>query len=97
IVSYRCKTHKVSNTAFRGFGGPQGMVVIEYIIDEIARTLGKDPLEVRRANLYDAKGKLDKRCTTHYYMTVEDNIAGDIMARLEKTSDYAKRRRDIEA
>ena len=50
IVSHRCKTHTVSNTAFRGFGGPQGMMVIEEIIDEIARALGCDPLDVRRAN-----------------------------------------------
>ena len=52
IISHRCKTHTVSNTAFRGFGGPQGMMVIEQIIDDIARTLGLDPLDVRRANFY---------------------------------------------
>ena len=52
IVSHRCKTNTVSNTAFRGFGGPQGMFAIEYVIDDIARTLGKDPLEVRRINFY---------------------------------------------
>ena len=52
IVSHRCKTHQPSNTAFRGFGGPQGMLVIEGVIDDIARTLGMDPLEVRRANFY---------------------------------------------
>src|SRR4029450_13899987 len=52
IVSLRCKTHTVSNTAFRGFGGPQAMVVIEQIIDDIARALRLDPLEVRRANFY---------------------------------------------
>ena len=47
IVSHRCKTHTVSNTAFRGFGGPQGMMAIEYVLDEIARALGLDPLDVR--------------------------------------------------
>lgn len=91
IDSYRCKTHKVSNTAFRGFGGPQGMLAIEYIVDEIARRLGKEPMDVRRANLYDEKGKLGDRCTTHYYMTVEDNIISDIFRQLEKTGEYARR------
>ncbi len=52
IASYRCKTHLQSNTAFRGFGGPQGMIVIETILGDIARTLGLDPLAVRRRNLY---------------------------------------------
>ena len=52
IVSHRCKTNTVSNTAFRGFGGPQGMYAIEYVIDNIARTLGIDPLAVRRRNFY---------------------------------------------
>ncbi len=55
IVSHRCKTHTVSNTAFRGFGGPQGMVVIEQIVDSIARSLGLDPLAVRRRNFYGAE------------------------------------------
>jgi xanthine dehydrogenase large subunit len=50
IVSHRCKTNTVSSTAFRGFGGPQGMFAIEYVIDDIARKLGKDPLDVRRVN-----------------------------------------------
>src|ERR1700684_4494730 len=52
IVSHRCKTHTVSNNAFRGFGGPQGMLVIEQIIDDIARTLGLDALAVRQRNFY---------------------------------------------
>jgi xanthine dehydrogenase large subunit len=97
ITSYRCFTHKVSNTAFRGFGGPQGMLAMEYALDDIARILGKDPLEVRRRNLYDAKGKLGSRCTTPYGMTVEDSIAGVVLDRLEKTGEYQKRRREIEA
>lgn len=95
ITSYRCKTNKVSNTAFRGFGGPQGMLVIEYIIDDIARKLGKDPLEVRKVNLYDPKGLENKRCRTHYDMKVKDNIAGDIIAQLEKTGNYSRRVRNI--
>ncbi|MEZ0223728.1 MAG: xanthine dehydrogenase molybdopterin binding subunit [Alphaproteobacteria bacterium] len=95
VTSYRCFTHKVSNTAFRGFGGPQGMIAMEYVIDDIARKLGKDPQAIRKINLYDAKGKLKDRCTTHYGMTVEDNIIGDIFSTLEKTGDYAKRVQDV--
>jgi xanthine dehydrogenase large subunit len=97
ITSYRCKTHKVSNTAFRGFGGPQGLLVIEYIMDEIARELGREPLDVRKANLYDPKGKLGKRCTTHYHMTVEDSITHELFAQLEKTGDYEKRVQEVKA
>jgi xanthine dehydrogenase large subunit len=93
IVSHRCKTHTVSNTAFRGFGGPQGMMVIEYAIDEIARALGLDPLTVRKRNLY---GKRDRNITP-YTMKVEDNILPEIVSELEKTSDYARRRKDIAA
>ena len=70
IVSHRCKTHTVSNTAFRGFGGPQGMMVIEQIMDDIARTLRLDPLAVRRANFYG----VDSRNVTHYGQIVEDNV-----------------------
>ena len=57
ITSHRCKTHTVSNTAFRGFGGPQGMMGIEKVIDAIARELGLDPLEVRRRNLYGGRAR----------------------------------------
>jgi xanthine dehydrogenase large subunit len=95
ITSYRCFTNKVSNTAFRGFGGPQGMLFIEYIVDEIARKLGKDPLDVRKANLYDPQGKIKKRCLTPYYMKVEDSVTDKIFTRLEKTGSYAKRVKEI--
>lgn len=96
VTSYRCLTHKVSNTAFRGFGGPQGMLVIEYIIDEIARTLGKDPLEIRKINLYDPIGRMQERSVTHYGMKVEDNILHDLLPALEKSGDYQKRRLEIQ-
>ncbi len=91
VTSYRCKTHTVSNTAFRGFGGPQGMMGIENVMDEIARALGKDPLDVRRANLYGGKG----RNVTPYHMTVEDNAAPALMAALEESADYRRRRAEI--
>jgi xanthine dehydrogenase large subunit len=91
IVSHRCKTHTVSNTAFRGFGGPQGVVVIEQIIDSIARTLNLDPLIVRRRNFYGAEG----RNVTHYGQKVEDNIIDSIFDQLVESSAYVKRRRQI--
>ncbi len=92
IVSHRCKTHTVSNTAFRGFGGPQGMLAIETVVDEIARHLGIDPLDVRRANFYG----VGERDETPYRMKVEDNLLEEIVPRLEQSSDYRRRRRDIE-
>jgi xanthine dehydrogenase large subunit len=93
IVSHRCKTHTVSNTAFRGFGGPQGMVVIENIVDEIAATLGLDPLDVRRANYYG----ITDRNITHYQQPVEDNILDAITDQLEASSNYRARRKAIDA
>ncbi|VAW11336.1 Xanthine dehydrogenase, molybdenum binding subunit [hydrothermal vent metagenome] len=93
IRSYRCKTNTQSNTAFRGFGGPQGMVGIERVMDEIAFALGRDPLAVRRANFYGDAG----RNVTQYGMTVEDNILPDLVAELERSSDYGARREAIRA
>ncbi|HXY76539.1 MAG TPA: xanthine dehydrogenase molybdopterin binding subunit [Steroidobacteraceae bacterium] len=91
ITSHRCKTHTVSNTAFRGFGGPQGMMVIERIIDDVARTRRREPLDVRRRNFYGVKD----RNVTHYGQTIEDNIIHDIVERLEKESGYRERRRAV--
>jgi xanthine dehydrogenase large subunit len=91
IESHRCKTNTVSNTAFRGFGGPQGMVAIEYAIDDIARTLGLDPLDVRRRNFYG----IGERNVTQYGQTVEDNILDMIADRLEADADYRARRAEI--
>ncbi len=93
LESHRCKTHTVSNTAFRGFGGPQGMFGIEHVVDEIARELGKDPLDVRRANLY-ADGERD---TTPYGQQVEDNVLEPLLAALETSADYRARRTAIAA
>ncbi len=103
IVSHRCKTHTVSNTAFRGFGGPQGMLAIECAIDDVARTLGIDPVDVRRANFYGA-GRRDEtpprdvtpgRDITPYGQKVEGNILPELFDRLEADSDYRLRRRQI--
>jgi len=93
INGHRCKTNLASNTAYRGFGGPQGMVAIEEIMDAVARELGKDPLEVRKRNYY---GKTERN-VTHYYQTVEHNMLEEMTAELEASSDYAKRREDIRA
>ena len=93
ITSYRCKTNTVSNTAFRGFGGPQGMVCIERVIDEIASFLKLDALAVRRVNYYGGEG----RNITPYEMTVEDCVIDDITDELVASSDYEKRWHDIRA
>jgi len=100
IASYRCKLNTQSHTAFRGFGGPQGMVVIEAIMGDIAGRLGLDPLAVRQRNLYDehptANGQA-RRDTTHYGMRVEDNILAPLLSKLEQTSQYQQRRAAISA
>ncbi|WP_029523814.1 xanthine dehydrogenase molybdopterin binding subunit [Polaromonas glacialis] len=93
IASYRCKTHTQSHTAFRGFGGPQGMIVIETIMGDIARQLGLDPLDVRRRNLYGT----GERDVTHYQMKVEDNILEPLLLKLEQTSSYRLRKQSISA
>ena len=93
INGHRCKTNTASNTAYRGFGGPQGMVAIEEIMDAVARSLGKDPLEVRKTNYY---GKTERN-VTHYHQTVEHNVINEMTAELEASSDYAKRREEIRA
>ncbi|MFZ5608117.1 MAG: xanthine dehydrogenase molybdopterin binding subunit [Pseudomonadota bacterium] len=93
IRSYRYRTNTVSNTAFRGFGGPQGMMAIERVMDHIAGALGRDPWEVRRANLYGGLG----RDITPYHMRVEDNLAPQLMAALAQKADYPARRAAIAA
>jgi len=97
ITSFRCKTNTQSHTAFRGFGGPQGMIVTESILGDIARHLGLDPLAVRLANLYsdEATAAGGLRDTTHYGMRVEDNILAPLITTLAASSDYAQRRKDI--
>ncbi|MDP3602308.1 MAG: xanthine dehydrogenase molybdopterin binding subunit [Bosea sp. (in: a-proteobacteria)] len=89
-------THTVSNTAFRGFGGPQGMVGAERFIEEVAFATGLDPLEVRRRNLYGGTpGAGPGRDLTPYHQTVTDNIAGEVIARLERSCDYRARQAAI--
>jgi xanthine dehydrogenase large subunit len=93
VASRRLKTNTVSNTAFRGFGGPQGMIAIERVMDAIARERGRDPLDVRKANLLRPGFE-----QTPYGQTVEDyETQAAIIDELEATSDYRARRARIAA
>lgn len=92
INSYRCKTNTVSNTAFRGFGGPQGMFCIENIIENIAQKLNREASEIRKINFYKDKIKN----TTHYGMKITDNVIEDIFNKLIKKSNYKKRKIEID-
>ena len=94
IVALCAKTNTQSNTAFRGFGGPQGAIAIEYILDSIARLTGQDALDVRKANFYgrnDAEG----RNVTQYGQKVVDNVIHELVAQLEHSSQYRQRRSAI--
>jgi xanthine dehydrogenase large subunit len=85
------RTNTVSNTAFRGFGGPQGVLGAERFIEEIAFATGLDPLEVRKRNLYGGGG----RDITPYHQQVEGNVVPEIIAALEVSCDYQGRRQEI--
>jgi len=91
VENYLCKTNTSSSTAFRGFGGNQGMMVIENIIDNIARSLKKDPSEIRRRNFYQK----EKKNITHYGMKIEDNILHEIFDSLIRSSNYKSRQLNI--
>jgi len=98
IASYRCKTNTQSHTAFRGFGGPQGVILIETLMGDIARHLKLDPLDVRLRNLYSDEaiaGSSEKRDTTHYGMRVEDNILQPLLSKLELSAQYRRGREAV--
>ncbi len=99
IISHRCKTNMQSATAFRGFGGPQGMFGIETVIEQIARKIGKDPLEVRKINLYQepAASGNPATLTTQYGQDIEDWIGDKVMAQVEAESDYSRRRISVDS
>ncbi|MDP2371833.1 xanthine dehydrogenase molybdopterin binding subunit [Rhodoferax sp.] len=103
ITSYRCRLNTQSHTAFRGFGGPQGVILIEAILGDIACHLGLDALDVRLRNLYSDEVLAGpahpprRRDTTHYAMRVEDNILLPLLSELERTSQYRRRKQDIAA
>ena len=89
VIGHRCRTNTVSNTAFRGFGGPQGMIFAECMLDDIARKVGKDPLDVRKLNYYQ-EGE-----STHYGQPIEHFILPELIETLEKDCDYRARREAI--
>jgi xanthine dehydrogenase large subunit len=91
VENFLCKTNTASNTAFRGFGGNQGMMAIENIIDHIANFLKKDSAEIRRRNFYQKK----KKNITHYNMKIEDNVIQEIFDKLVKSSNYKSRQLTI--
>lgn len=94
IAGHRPRTNTVSNTAFRGFGGPKGMLCTEAMLDDIARYLKKDPLDIRKINLYqglDTQGRNE----TPYGQKVEQDVLPELIQHLEKTSQYRERRKAI--
>ncbi|MFC5474985.1 xanthine dehydrogenase molybdopterin binding subunit [Paraherbaspirillum soli] len=90
------KTNTQSNTAFRGFGGPQGAIAIEYIVDEIARNLGRDALDIRKLNFYGRNDE-EGRNVTQYGQKIVDNVIHELVDELEASSDYRQRRAAVEA
>ncbi len=106
VQGFSARTNTQSNTAFRGFGGPQGAFAIEYALDSIARRLGVDALDVRRRNFYGLSTRLSTNNTTlvtgngvvtPYGQTVEDNLIHDLVAELEASSRYRERRAEVQA
>ncbi len=93
VHGYSARTHSQSNTAFRGFGGPQGAIAVEYLLDSVARRLGLDPLEVRRANFYGT----DTHNVTPYGQVVDDNLLHELVDELVASSDYRARRAAVAA
>ena len=91
VENYLCKTNTSSSTAFRGFGGNQGMMIIENIVDNVAGYLKKDPAEIRKINFYQK----NKKNITHYGMKIEDNVINEIFIKLIKSSNYKNRRLNI--
>ncbi|MFT4924517.1 MAG: xanthine dehydrogenase large subunit [Phenylobacterium sp.] len=91
VTGNRCKTNTVSHTAYRGFGGPQGMMTIEMVMDDIARYLGKDPLDIRQINLYGQH----ERNVTHYHQQVEHNNLAKLISTLAKSAQYVERRQQV--
>ncbi len=87
VKNYLCKTNTASSTAFRGFGGNQGMMAIENILDNISRFLKSDPAEIRKINFYGQK----ERNTTHYGMKIKDNVINELFENLKIKSNYKNR------
>ena len=86
-----CRTNFPPNTAFRGFGGPQGVATIENILEEIAHRLKRDPLEIRRKNCYG----IEDRNLTPYSQVVKNNLLPKLFDEISVRSEYAKRRKAV--
>ncbi len=99
LISHRCKTNTQSATAFRGFGGPQGMFGIETVIEQIANSLGKDALTVRKLNLYQDPSISGNPATmtTQYNQLIEDWVGDKVMSQVEAESGYWERRESVNA
>ncbi len=99
LISHRCKTNTQSATAFRGFGGPQGMFGIETVIEQIANTLGKDPLDVRKLNMYQdpAISGNPATMTTQYNQLIEDWVGDQVVNQVEAQAKYRERRASVNA
>ncbi len=94
VTGQVCRTNLPPNTAFRGFGGPQGMAVIECCLQEIARVVGQDALEVRKLNLYHDGDP--HRSLTQYGQIVRDHVLAEIFDQLTESSDYSRRMAEVE-
>ncbi len=96
LTAYPCKTHKVSNTAFRGFGGPQGVLLAERLIESIAIYTKKDALAIRQCNFYrdhDAKGDMQK---TPYHQPIKDGVINKLVSELKNQANYDKKLQEIQ-
>ena len=99
IESHRLRTNTQSATAYRGFGGPQGIVGIERVIDQVAHAVGREPLDVRLLNFYrsNATPAVTPAQTTPFHMEMEDFIGHELVAELENSSNYRARKAEIAA
>jgi len=99
LISHRCKTNTQSATAFRGFGGPQGMFGIETIIEQIANDIGKDPLDVRMLNIYQDPAVSGNPATmvTQYGQTIADWVGDKVITQVASEAKYRERRDSVNA
>jgi xanthine dehydrogenase large subunit len=99
LISHRCKTNTQSATAFRGFGGPQGMFGIETVIEQIANDIGKDPLDVRLLNIYKdpAVSGNPATMTTQYGQTIADWVGDKVIDQVASEAKYRERRDSVNA
>jgi xanthine dehydrogenase large subunit len=99
LISHRCKTNTQSATAFRGFGGPQGMFGIETIIEQIANDIGKDPLDVRMLNIYQDPAVSGNPATmvTQYGQTIADWVGDKVITQVAAEAKYRERRDSVNA